>query len=137
MYTFLIIGKFLRDRTINYKLRHILMYKKLFVNQFNQPVKILKFFKVFQPTNERKEHDDKTFKYRYNLHSLSPPALEEYILKFFLLFQVKEKNASILEEARINEHAVKLSVPHERSVWCYPVQVRLFLSFSMITICLD
>ena len=84
-----------------------------------------------------KEHDDKFLCTGIIYIPMFPPSLEEYILKFFLLFQVKEKNASILEEARINEHAVKLSVPHERSVWCYPVQVRLFLSFSMITICLD
>ena len=81
-----------------------------------------------------KEHDDK---YDCIIYIQCPLPPWKNIFSSFLLFQVKEKNASILEEARINEHAVKLSVPHERSVWCYPVQVRLFLSFSIITICLD
>jgi len=35
--------------------------------------------------------------------------------------KVKEKNQEILKEANINEH-VKLNVPHQRKVWCYPIQ---------------
>ena len=36
--------------------------------------------------------------------------------------KVNEKNQEILKEANINEHAIKVTVPHQRKVWCYPIQ---------------
>lgn len=36
--------------------------------------------------------------------------------------KVNEKNQEILKEANINEHSVKVTVPHQRKVWCYPIQ---------------
>ena len=39
--------------------------------------------------------------------------------------KVKEKNQSILTEGGISEHAAKLNVPHQRKVWCYPIQYAL------------
>ena len=39
--------------------------------------------------------------------------------------KVKEKNQSILVEGGINEHAVKVNAPHQRKVWCYPIQFAL------------
>jgi len=39
--------------------------------------------------------------------------------------KVKEKNLEILKEANISEHGVRSNVPHQRKVWCYPVQFTL------------
>jgi len=35
--------------------------------------------------------------------------------------KVNEKNQEVMKEANISEH-VKVVVPHERKVWCYPIQ---------------
>ena len=39
--------------------------------------------------------------------------------------KVNEKNQEILKDANISEHNVKIKVPHQRKVWCYPVQFAL------------
>ena len=39
--------------------------------------------------------------------------------------KVAEKNRDILKEAQISEHNAKTNVPHQRKVWCYPVQFAL------------
>ena len=39
--------------------------------------------------------------------------------------KVKEKNQKILADGGISEHAAKLNVPHNRKVWCYPIQYAL------------
>lgn len=39
--------------------------------------------------------------------------------------KVKEKNAEILKEGNISEHNVRPVVPHQRKVWCYPIQFLL------------
>lgn len=39
--------------------------------------------------------------------------------------KVAERNQEILRDANISEHSVKVSVPHERKVWCYPIQYGL------------
>lgn len=39
--------------------------------------------------------------------------------------KVKEKNDEILREANISELNAKKNVPHQRKVWCYPVQFAL------------
>ena len=36
--------------------------------------------------------------------------------------KVGEKNLEILKEANISEHGARINVPHQRKVWCYPVQ---------------
>ena len=48
-----------------------------------------------------------------------------FLLTDLLLLQVKEKNMEILTESGIDEHSAKNSVPHERNVWCYPIQFAL------------
>ena len=39
--------------------------------------------------------------------------------------KIKEKNGEILKEHNISEHNVRVNVPHQRKVWCYPVQFAL------------
>jgi len=39
--------------------------------------------------------------------------------------KIQEKNAEILRENGISEHNAKTTVPHQRKVWCYPVQFAL------------
>ena len=36
-----------------------------------------------------------------------------------------EKNQEVLKEANIDENAVQVQAPHQRKVWCYPVQFAL------------
>jgi len=36
-----------------------------------------------------------------------------------------EKNQEILKEANIDENAIQVQAPHQRKVWCYPVQFAL------------
>jgi len=39
--------------------------------------------------------------------------------------KVKEKNQELLAEGGIDEHSAKNTAPHERNVWCYPIQFAL------------
>ena len=39
--------------------------------------------------------------------------------------KVREKNLEILKEANISEHGARVNAPHQRKVWCYPVQFAL------------
>ena len=39
--------------------------------------------------------------------------------------KVREKNLEILKEANISEQGMRINAPHQRKVWCYPVQFAL------------
>jgi len=39
--------------------------------------------------------------------------------------KIQEKNSEILKEHGISEHNAKTNVPHQRKVWCYPIQFAL------------
>jgi len=48
-----------------------------------------------------------------------------YTLSVDYAQKIKEKNGEILKEHNISEHNVRVNVPHQRKVWCYPVQFAL------------
>jgi len=48
-----------------------------------------------------------------------------YNLSCDYAIKVSEKNKEILKEANIDENGGKVDVPHQRKVWCYPVQFAL------------